>query len=83
MSRFEGIDSYAPPALVGVNQAVGCSCPHAQPGTQSVGWGADHVMTENERRNADVLTREDVMVRGLSIVGLVALFLLILLIVNS
>jgi hypothetical protein len=40
-------------------------------------------MTENERRNADVLTREDVMVRGLSIVGLVALFLLILLIVNS
>ncbi len=40
-------------------------------------------MTENERRNADVLTREDVMVRGLSIVGLVAIFLLILLIVNS
>lgn len=40
-------------------------------------------MTENERRNGDVLTREDVMVRGLSIVGLVALFLLMVILVNT
>jgi hypothetical protein len=40
-------------------------------------------MTENERRNGDVLTREDVMVRGLSIVGLLVLFLLMVLVVNS
>jgi len=39
-------------------------------------------MTENERRNADVLTREDVLLRGFSVVGLVSLFLLILLMVN-
>jgi hypothetical protein len=39
-------------------------------------------MTENERRNADVLTREDVIVRAFSVVALVSLFLLILLMVN-
>ncbi len=39
-------------------------------------------MTENERRNGDVLTREDALVRGFSVVGLVSLFLLILLMVN-
>jgi hypothetical protein len=39
-------------------------------------------MTENERRNGDVLTREDVLIRGLSVVGMVSLFLLILLMVN-
>jgi len=44
--------------------------------------GAHHTMTENERRNGDVLTREDVLVRGFSVVGLVTLFLLILLVVN-
>jgi hypothetical protein len=42
--------------------------------------GGAHVnMTENERRNADVLTREDVIVRGFSVVALVSLFLMILL----
>jgi len=44
--------------------------------------GAHQIMTENERRNGDVLTREDVLVRGFLVVGLVALFLLILLVVN-
>ncbi len=39
-------------------------------------------MTENERRNGDVLTREDVLVRSFSVVGMVSLFLLILLMVN-
>ncbi len=39
-------------------------------------------MSENDRRNADVLTREDVIVRGFSVVALVSLFLLILLIFN-
>jgi hypothetical protein len=39
-------------------------------------------MTENERRNSDVLTREDMLVRGFSVVGLVSLFLLVLLMVN-
>ena len=39
-------------------------------------------MTENERRNGDVLTREDVLIRGLSVVGMVSLSLLILLMVN-
>ncbi len=44
--------------------------------------GAHNIMTENERRNGDVLTREDVLIRGLSVVGMVSLFLLILLMVN-
>jgi hypothetical protein len=44
--------------------------------------GARYTMTENERRNADVLTREDVIVRVFSVVALVSLFLLILLMVN-
>ena len=39
-------------------------------------------MSENDRRNADVLTREDVLIRGFSVVGLVSLFLLVLLMVN-
>ena len=39
-------------------------------------------MTENERRNADVLTREDMLLRGLSVLGLVSMFLLVLLMVN-
>ncbi len=43
--------------------------------------GALFTMTENERRNADVLTREDVIVRGFSVVALVSLFLMILLMV--
>ena len=44
--------------------------------------GARYTMTENERRNADILTREDVIVRACSVVALVSLFLLILLMVN-
>lgn len=44
--------------------------------------GARYTMTENERRNADVLTREDVIVRGFSVIALVSLFLMILLMVN-
>ncbi len=39
-------------------------------------------MTENEQRAQDILTREDVLVRGASVVGLIALVLLILLAVN-
>lgn len=39
-------------------------------------------MTENEQRARDILTREDVLVRGVSVVGLIAMFLLILLALN-
>lgn len=39
-------------------------------------------MTENEQRARDILTREDVLVRSVSVVGLIAMFLLILLAVN-
>ncbi|HWV36830.1 MAG TPA: hypothetical protein VNZ55_14435 [Thermomicrobiales bacterium] len=39
-------------------------------------------MTENERRAQDVLTREDLVLRSVSVVGLIAMSLLILLIVN-
>jgi hypothetical protein len=39
-------------------------------------------MTENDRRESDVLTREDMLVRGFSVVALVSMFLLILLMVN-
>lgn len=39
-------------------------------------------MTENERRAQDVLTREGLMLRGISAAGLIAMFLLVLLVVN-
>lgn len=39
-------------------------------------------MTENEQRARDILTREDVLVRGVAVVGLIAMFLLILLALN-
>lgn len=39
-------------------------------------------MTENERRAQDVLTREDVVIRGFAAAGLIAMFLLMLLVVN-
>lgn len=39
-------------------------------------------MTENERRNSDILTREDMLLRGFSVIGLVSMFLLVLLLVN-
>ncbi|HYJ12933.1 MAG TPA: hypothetical protein VEW66_05045 [Thermomicrobiales bacterium] len=39
-------------------------------------------MTENDRRESDVLTREDMLVRGFSVVALVSMFLLVLLMVN-
>ncbi len=39
-------------------------------------------MTENERRAQDVLTREDLVLRSVSVFGLIAMALLILLIVN-
>jgi len=39
-------------------------------------------MTENEQRARDILTREDVLIRGMSVVGLIAMFLLVLLVVN-
>jgi len=49
----------------------------------SVILGGDHfIMTENEQRARDILTREDILVRGVSVVGLIAMFLLILLVVN-
>jgi hypothetical protein len=81
MSRFEGIGSYAHTAFVGVVRIFGGSaCSPAMP--EPVIGGAHHTMTENERRNGDVLTREDVLVRGFSAVGIVTLFLLVLLMVN-
>ena len=39
-------------------------------------------MTENDRRESDVLTREDMLVRGFSVIALVSMFLLVLLMVN-
>jgi len=39
-------------------------------------------MTENERRAHDVLTREDVILRSAGAIALIALFLLLLLVVN-
>ena len=47
------------------------------------GKGDLQVMTENERRSQDVLTREDLLVRALATVGLVAMFLFILLTVTT
>jgi len=46
-----------------------------------LGWGKGdkQVMTENERRAQDILTREDLLLRGLATIGLVAVFLFILL----
>jgi hypothetical protein len=81
MSWFEGINSYALTAFVGLVRPK--RQPRACVRTLSLySGGAHHIMTENERRNGDVLTREDVLVRGFSVVGLVSLFLLILLMVN-
>jgi hypothetical protein len=40
-------------------------------------------MTENERRAQDVLTREDLLLRGLATLGLVAVFLFVLLTVTT
>lgn len=37
-------------------------------------------MTENERRAQDVLTREDLVIRGFAVAGLIAMFLLMLLV---
>gem|GEM_PF-2044581 len=39
-------------------------------------------MTENERRAQDVLTREDLVIRGFAAAGLIAMFLLMLLVLN-
>ncbi len=39
-------------------------------------------MTENERRAQDILTREDVVIRSFAAAGLIAMFLLMLLVVN-
>lgn len=47
------------------------------------GRGDKKNMTENERRAQDVLTREDLMLRGLATVGLIAAFLLVLLTVTG
>ena len=49
------------------------------------GWtlgGVTFTMTENERRAQDVLTREDVLIRALGAMSMVAMFLLVLLVVN-
>jgi hypothetical protein len=40
-------------------------------------------MTENERRARDILTREDLLVRVMAVVALIAMFLLLLLVINS
>jgi hypothetical protein len=45
--------------------------------------GGSKSMTENERRAQDVLTREDLVVRGFAVTGLIAMFLLMLLVMNS
>lgn len=50
---------------------------------EAVVWGAHTTMTENERRARDILTREDVLVRSMAVVALIASFLLILLVVNA
>lgn len=39
------------------------------------------IMTENERRAQDVLTREDLVLRGVAAIGLIAMALLVLLVV--
>jgi hypothetical protein len=49
----------------------------------AVDWGAHTTMTENEQRARDILTREDVLVRGMAVVGLIAMFLLLLLVAYS
>lgn len=49
-----------------------------------VHWGeeASTIMSENEQRAHDVLTRAGLLVRGAAVVGLIALFLLVLLAIN-
>lgn len=49
---------------------------------EDCGQGSPRHMTENEQRARDILTREDVLVRSVSVVGLIAMFLLVLLAVN-
>ena len=49
---------------------------------ETVVWGAHTGMTENERRSRDILTREDVLVRGMAVIALIATFLLLLLVMN-
>lgn len=44
--------------------------------------GKYNLMTENERRAQDVLTREDLILRGFAVTGLISMFLLMLLVVN-
>jgi hypothetical protein len=39
-------------------------------------------MTENERRAQDVLTREDLLLRAVGATSMIAMFLLVLLVVN-
>ena len=39
-------------------------------------------MTENERREQDILTRDDVVLRAMAATGMIATFLLILLVIN-
>ncbi len=40
-------------------------------------------VSENERRSADLITARDVIVRGLSVVGLIAFALILLLVVGT
>jgi hypothetical protein len=82
--------TYTPHGLQRGKRSGACSTSHDKYGGRpdhagglrgfALQTGGAHVsMTENERRNADVLTREDVIVRGFSVVALVSLFLMILL----
>ncbi len=48
----------------------------------AVVWGVHTTMTENERRSRDILTREDVLVRSMAVVALIAMFLMLLLVAN-
>jgi len=52
------------------------------PWRQAGAKGKKQVMTENERRAQDVLTREDLLLRGLATVALVTVFFLVLLTVT-
>jgi len=44
--------------------------------------GALIIMTENDRRSEDVVTRDDVVVRLAAVVSLIGIFLLFLLAIN-
>ena len=80
MGRFEGTDPDGH-IMQRVSHDFGTRLARHSIRSQAPG-GAQFNMTENERRNSDILTREDMFLRGFSVVGLVSMFLLVLLLVN-